>query len=107
MFATPALARQYVRQDWDRWPVDAVLPMMYHHYYGQPAAWVAQAVREGVAALPATVPLHAGLFVPRLEPAELATTATQALAAGAAGVALFSHAAMTPAHWTEVAAALL
>ena len=36
VFATPSLARQLVRQAWDKWPVDAVFPMLYHNFYQPP-----------------------------------------------------------------------
>jgi|APSaa5957512622_1039677.scaffolds.fasta_scaffold04733_2 uncharacterized lipoprotein YddW (UPF0748 family) len=99
VFATPSLARQYVRQEWDQWDLDAVLPMIYHYYYDQPPSWVPEAVREGVAALPDRVSLHAGLFIPRLEPDELPRVIEGSLDSGADGVALFSYGAMTPAHF--------
>ena len=90
VFATPALARQYVRQAWDTWPVDAVFPMIYHHFYLKDVAWIGAAAREGVVALNGRVPLYAGLFLPRLEPSELARAIALSREAGASGVSLFS-----------------
>ena len=90
VFATPSLARQLVRQAWDKWPVDAVFPMLYHNFYEQDVEWIGRAAREGVVALQGRVPLHAGLFLPQLEPAELARAVSVVRDAGAAGVALFS-----------------
>jgi uncharacterized lipoprotein YddW (UPF0748 family) len=90
VFATPSLARQLVRQAWDQWPVDAVFPMLYHNFHQQDVEWIGRAAREGVVALPRTVPLYAGLFLPRLDPPELARAVSLARGAGARGVALFS-----------------
>jgi uncharacterized lipoprotein YddW (UPF0748 family) len=90
VFATPTLARQYVRQAWDTWPVDAVFPMLYHNFYQQDVEWIGKGAREGVVALQGRVPLYAGLFLPRLEPNELTRAVTSSRAAGADGVALFS-----------------
>jgi uncharacterized lipoprotein YddW (UPF0748 family) len=90
VFATPTLARQFVRQAWDKWPVDAVFPMIYHNFYQQDVEWIGRAAREGVTALPGTIPLYAGLFLPRLSPAELARAVGLVRDAGARGVALFS-----------------
>lgn len=98
VFATPALARQYVRQEWETWDLDAVMPMIYHGYYGESVAWVGQAVGEGVVALSGRRPLYAGLFVPELDPLQLREVVAAAAEAGAAGVSLFSHGAMTAEH---------
>ncbi|HZI29305.1 MAG TPA: hypothetical protein VFD64_14140 [Gemmatimonadaceae bacterium] len=90
VFATPTLARQFVRQAWDTWPVDAVFPMLYHNFYAQDVEWIGRGAREGVNALQGRVPLYAGLFLPRLDPAELARAVSLTREAGASGVALFS-----------------
>ncbi len=105
VFATPSLARRYVRQQWESWDVDAVLPMIYHQYYGQPPAWIPAAVREGTEALRPGVTLHAGLFVGRLAPQELTQAIERSLSAGATGVALFASGSMTAAHWPAVRSA--
>lgn len=104
VFATPALARQYVRQTWETWPLDAVFPMLYHNFYRENVEWIGGAAREGVQALPAGVPLHAGLFVPRLTPQELRTAIGLTREAGAAGVALFSMPGLTVRHLEVVKA---
>ena len=98
VFATPTLARRLVRQAWDRWPLDMVFPMIYHNFYLENVDWIGRAAREGVEALGGRVPLYAGLFVPRLDPAELATAVSSSRDAGAAGVALFSMPRLTDAH---------
>ena len=90
VFATPALARQFVRQAWDTWPVDAVFPMIYHHFYLKDVEWIGDAAREGVAALSGRIPLYAGVFLPQLEPAELSRAVSLCRAAGTQGVSFFS-----------------
>ena len=106
VFATPELARTYVRQDWPRWDLDAVLPMIYHFYYGKPVAWIEEATKEGVEALGGKCPLYSGLFIPALSPDELPQAVEYALKGGAAGISLFSHRAMTEAHWSVLTRAL-
>ncbi|QXD16320.1 hypothetical protein GQ464_005035 [Rhodocaloribacter litoris] len=106
VFPTPAIARRLVRQDWPRWPLDAVHPMIYHSFYNEPVSWIEQATREGVAALGGRIPLYAGLYVPELSPAELAEAARGALAGGADGITLFEAQHPTEAHWQQLAPVL-
>ena len=106
LFATPSLARQLVRQAWDRWPVDAVFPMLYHNFYQQDVEWIGRATREGVAALSRRAPLYAGLFLPRLDPSELARSVSLARGAGASGVALFSLNTLSAARLSALERAL-
>lgn len=106
VFPTPAIARALVRQDWVRWKVDAVLPMVYHGFYKEDIAWIERATRDGVDALRSRIPLYTGLYVPDLPPAELGQAVDRALAGGARGVSLFQGGTLTPAHWQEFSAAL-
>jgi uncharacterized lipoprotein YddW (UPF0748 family) len=89
VFPTPTIARRLVRQAWDRWPLDVVFPMLYQSFYREDIAWIGRGVREGVAALPADVPLVAGLYLPDLPPDQLALAIRTARDAGAAGACLF------------------
>ena len=87
--------------------LDAVLPMIYHYYYGQPSDWIGQAAREGVEALAGRLPLYAGLFIPQLEPEVLGPVVADVRAAGVAGVSMFSSGAMTEGHWDALGLALM
>jgi len=90
VFPTPSLARKLVRQDWVRWNLDAVLPMVYHNFYNEKPKWIERAVKDGVAALPPNRPLYAGLFLYALNSEEEFDQAVKyARAGGAKGVSLF------------------
>jgi uncharacterized lipoprotein YddW (UPF0748 family) len=102
VFPTPGIARRLVRQDWPRWNLDAVMPMIYHNFYEKPVAWIEEATREGVTALGGRMPLYAGLFVPALTPDELAEAARRARAGGAAGIVIFEAQTPTPEHWNKL-----
>ncbi|HEX9886902.1 MAG TPA: hypothetical protein VGA70_10455, partial [Longimicrobiales bacterium] len=118
VFPTPALARTLVRQAWEEWPVDAVFPMLYHGFYQEEVPWIGACVREaraagaGLGALPASdgaAPpdaLFAGLYLPDLEPAELARAVAVAREAGAGGVSVFEMGGLTDEHLTALAGAL-
>ena len=102
VFPPPDIARRLVRQDWPSWPLDAVMPMIYHNFYEKEVSWIEVATRNGVTALDSGTPLYSGLFVPELPPDDLATAARHARAGGSAGIALFNVGNMTDAHWDAV-----
>ena len=103
VFPTPTIARTLVRQEWPKWNLDAVLPMVYHSFYNEDVAWVGEAIREGVEALAGRIPLYSGLFVPELNPDELAQAAEAALTNGAHGIVLFQGRTPTDEHWAKLA----
>jgi uncharacterized lipoprotein YddW (UPF0748 family) len=103
VFPTPALARRLVRQAWDRWPLDAVFPMLYHEFYGEDVAWIEEASREGARALAGRSPLYSGLYLPDLSPEDLAQAVRAALRGGASGVALFEVEGLTETHLEQLA----
>jgi uncharacterized lipoprotein YddW (UPF0748 family) len=98
VFPTPTLARLQVRQAWDKWPLDAVFPMTYHRFHDQDIPWIGGAVREGLAAIPQTESLYAGLHVPDLDPAALVQAINVVKDAGGAGVSLYDSGNLTDAH---------
>jgi uncharacterized lipoprotein YddW (UPF0748 family) len=102
VFPTPDIARRLVRQNWPAWPLDAVMPMMYHNFYDEPVRWIRAATELGRAALDGRVPLYSGLFIPELAPDALRTAVDSARAGGASGITLFSVRAMTEAHWARL-----
>ena len=107
VFPTPIIARTLVRQAWDEWPLDRFFPMLYHSFYLEDIAWISDGVREGVAALagghlaegprPGT-PLNAGLYLPVLDPAQLAEAVVAAREAGATGASTFEMHGLTDEH---------
>jgi len=106
VFPTPAIALALVRQEWVRWKVDALMPMVYHGFYKEDVAWIERATREGTDALRGRIPLYTGLYVPDLPPADLGRAVERAFAGGGQGVSLFQGNTLTPAHWQEFSAAV-
>lgn len=98
VFPTPTIARKLVRQAWETWPLDAFFPMLYNSFYEEGIDWIGTSVGEGVAALPASTPLYAGLFLPDLPPEDLARAITVARDAGASGVSFFEMDGLTDEH---------
>ncbi len=90
VFPTPEIARRIVRQDWTKWNLDGVYPMIYHGFYGEQVSWIGDAVEEGMHVLNGRFPLYAGLFLPDFKsPDELDKGIRTAMANGASGVSLF------------------
>jgi len=110
-----SVAKKIVRQEWDRWDLDAYYPMLYNDFYLEKPVWVGEMVKEGVAAIENRAPLYAGLFIcPKPEkkgdekdpenhgllPQEIEEAVRVAMENGATGVCLFTPGRMTDAHWT-------
>lgn len=97
VFPTPEIARSLVRQDWPRWPLDLLLPMIYHNFYDRPSSWIETAVAEGRAALPGGRALTPALYLPALgAPREFEAAVKAALDGGAQAVAIFGADPVTP-----------
>lgn len=108
-------ARWMVRQEWNKWDVDAVFPMLYNDFYLQPAAWVGTMTDEAVKAVAdRKTPVYSGLFICHewrnkdkvvdpehsgLLPSEIEVAVTGSMQAGATGICLFTPKSMTPEHW--------
>lgn len=88
VFPTPSLARKICRQDWDKWPLDAFCPMIYHSFYNQKVNWIGDCVREDIQATLA--PVIAGLYMPAFTTIEEFRTALELVRRrGGKGVSLF------------------
>lgn len=100
VFPYPEMAAKMVRQRWDKWKIDAVLPMVYHNFYNEELDWIGYATAQGVADLNfREVELHTGIFIPSLTGDQLAEAIGQAKKGGASGVALFDAGALKEEHF--------
>lgn len=120
VFPGPSVARRLVRQDWSKWPLDAVFPMLYQGFYEEDVEWIGERVAEGVAvgangawpgrgtspaaSDPPPAALFAGLYLPDLDPVALGRAARLARTRGAAGVSVFDLGALTDAHLSALSA---
>lgn len=114
VFPGPTIAKAKVRQEWDKWELDAVYPMNYNDFYLKGPEWIGDMVKEGVAAVNDSKPIYSGLFIcPNPEnksnendpenhgllPSELGTAIRVSMENGAAGICLFTPERMKPEHW--------
>ncbi|NNK76713.1 MAG: hypothetical protein HKP42_11715 [Maribacter sp.] len=114
VFPGPSIAKKLVRQEWNKWDLDAIYPMNYNDFYLKDAAWVGEVVKEEVTAVNGSKPIYSGLFIcPNPEnktnendpenhgllPSEIETAIRSSMENGAAGICLFTPGRMKPAHW--------
>ena len=99
VFPGPAIAKQLVRQEWDKWQLDEVMPMLYQQFYYGNLDWIRKETAEGVKALEQDVPLYSGLYIPALNPRDLQNAISLSKDGGANGVCIFTCESMTPRHW--------
>jgi uncharacterized lipoprotein YddW (UPF0748 family) len=65
-FPTPSIARKLVRQDWDKWELDLVFPMIYNSMYAEEGEeWMSGLISENVEAMKEKdTYLYTGVYVP-------------------------------------------
>lgn len=96
VFPYPEMADHMVRQRWDKWNIDVVLPMIYNNFYNEGIDWVGFATRQGVNDLHAkNVELHTGLYLPEMSASDLEKAIEIAYENGAKGVSFFDGPAIT------------
>lgn len=109
-----SVAKRIVRQEWDKWNIDAFYPMNYNDFYLEDTKWIGEVTKEGVSATNNSKPIYSGLFIcPNPEnktkendpenhgllPEELEDAVRQSMMNGATGICLFTPERMTEAHW--------
>jgi len=109
-----SVARKIVRQEWDKWDIDAFFPMNYNDFYLEDTHWIGEMCKESVSLIDSTKQVYSGLFIcpnPQnrsneadpeshgLIPGELATAIAESMKNGAAGICLFTPGRMTKKHW--------
>lgn len=92
-FPSPTIARKLVRQDWDKWNLDIVFPMIYSGFYADGGTdWIANCTKEGVETVGNKgTKVYTGLFVPHHNNDTLNLVKAMEIAErnGAAGISLF------------------
>lgn len=92
-FPTPKMSARMVKQDWGKWNLDIVFPMVYHNFYTQDASFIADCTVENARDKNPMTTLYCGMMTPR-DPDELVACMDAALQNGAQGIALFTVASM-------------
>ncbi|GGZ28159.1 hypothetical protein GCM10007049_21350 [Echinicola pacifica] len=116
-----SVAMKLVRQEWDKWNLDAVFPMNYNDFYLEDTKWIGEITKEEVASVNGERPIFSGLFIcPNPEkkaeiadpeghgllPSELGAAIKESMDNGATGICLFTPGRMTDEHWVELKKAI-
>lgn len=92
VFPTPKMSAHMVRQDWGKFEIDAVFPMLYHGFYNQDVNWVGECVKEGIETMEVKKDLIVGTFLPDCTtPEKLQEVIDIAMSNGAKGVSVFDQ----------------
>jgi hypothetical protein len=110
-----------VRQEWNKWEIDAFFPMSYNDFYLEKASWVGKVTREEVKSVKGKIPVYSGLFICKdwknkenlvdpeysgLLPSEIDEAVSGSMKAGATGISLFTPHSMTDEHWEALSQTL-
>ncbi|UOB18091.1 putative glycoside hydrolase [Abyssalbus ytuae] len=97
VFPYPEMADHMVRQRWDKWKIDEVLPMVYNNFYNEETNWIGFVTRQGVKDLEGkSTKLHTGIYLPPMTAENVSTAIQLAKDNGASGIAFFDGNAITP-----------
>ncbi|WBL22860.1 family 10 glycosylhydrolase [Zunongwangia sp. HRR-M8] len=96
VFPYPEMADHMVRQRWDKWNIDYVLPMIYNNFYNEDLDWIGFATKQGVNDLKGqNTQLHTGIYIPEMTPEDITKSIQLAKENGAKGVSFFDGGAFT------------
>ncbi|MDF9829114.1 family 10 glycosylhydrolase [Parabacteroides sp. PF5-6] len=87
-FPTPAMSRQMVRQDWGKWKLDIVFPMVYHTFYTEDISFITDCTIENVRDKNPHTTLYCGMMA--TNGLEMFDCMDEALNNGAEGISIFT-----------------
>jgi hypothetical protein len=87
-FPTPAMSRQMVRQDWGKWNLDIVFPMVYHTFYTEDVSFISDCTVDNYLTKHPQTALYCGMMA--TNGPEMFTCMDAALNNGAVGVSIFT-----------------
>ncbi len=87
-FPTPRMAKKMVRQDWGKWHLDIVFPMVYHNFYTGDISFISDCTLENVRDKNPMTTLYCGMTASNGP--EMFNCMDEALNNGARGIAIFT-----------------
>ncbi|MDR3137693.1 MAG: family 10 glycosylhydrolase [Tannerellaceae bacterium] len=89
-FPTPGMARQLVRQDWGKWDLDIVFPMVYHSFYTGDKSFISDCMIKNMQEKGAQTDLYCGILLSPEDSTKVLEYMDEALSSGAEGIAIFT-----------------
>lgn len=87
-FPTPKMASRMVRQDWGKWDLDIVFPMVYHTFYTEDVSFISDCTVENVRDKNKRTILYCGMMA--IDGPEMFECMDAALDNGAQGISVFT-----------------
>ena len=87
-FPTPKMSQKMVRQDWGKWNLDIVFPMVYHNFYTGDISFISDCTLENVRDKNAMTTLYCGMTA--TNGPLMFDSMDEALNNGAKGIAIFT-----------------
>lgn len=87
-FPTPKMASRMVRQDWGKWNLDIVFPMVYHNFYTLDPSFITDCTIENARDKNPMTTLYCGMMA--TDGPEMFACMDEALNNGAQGIAIFT-----------------
>lgn len=108
VFPYPTMATNMVRQQWDKWDIDHVYPMIYHNFYNENLEWIKFATIQGLNDLKhKETSLSSGVYLPSITPSEIDKTIRMVYDSGAAGISFFDLNSLSDSHLQAIKSTLL
>ena len=86
-FPTPKMAKRMVRQDWGKWNLDIVFPMVYHNFYTGDVSFISDCTIENVRDKNPETTLYCGMMASE---EQIFDCMDEALNNGAQGISIFT-----------------
>ena len=99
VFPTPEIARDLVRQDWERFNLDAYMPMAYFKDYDGDLNWLAKVVKEDAKILKGKAEFFPGLHLGHVRQFGIEKVVNTCIENGAQGVTFFLGNSLTDEDW--------
>jgi hypothetical protein len=87
-FPTPAMSKQMVRQDWGKWNLDIVFPMVYHNFYTEDVSFISDCTVDNYLTKNPETTLYCGMMA--TDGPEMFECMDAALNNGAEGISIFT-----------------
>ena len=87
-FPTPAMSREMVRQDWGKWNLDIVFPMVYHNFYTEDISFISDCTIDNFLTKNPETTLYCGMMA--TDGPEMFDCMDAALNSGAEGISIFT-----------------